>query len=225
VRLATLSIDGCSFRHRWSLGALSEGTAELIAENLHNFSLGPSHRYHRDVELLERAGIDPDWTEGARALAEVMEDALVGRYDGPDPDRPTRQGGESAAAHSEPHGAGELGRHQRACAASQRLARGRDAVAGPRVASSATCTDEPSRSRLEVWIVRPPGALRARIAGRWPARTRRGGDERTEAQRLADIGWIEWGGELIWAAGSRRAAPPTACARLSSIQRTSRRWA
>jgi hypothetical protein len=68
-----------------SLGALSEGTAELIAENLHNFSLGPSHRYHRDVELLERAGIDPDWTEGARALAEVMEDALVGRYDGPIP--------------------------------------------------------------------------------------------------------------------------------------------
>jgi hypothetical protein len=27
-----------------SLGALSEGTAELIAENLHNFSLGSSHR-------------------------------------------------------------------------------------------------------------------------------------------------------------------------------------
>lgn len=27
-----------------------------------------------------------------------------------------------------------------------------------------------------------------------------GVDERTEAQRLADMGWVEWGGELIWAA-------------------------
>ena len=25
--------------------------------------------------------------------------------------------------------------------------------------------------------------------------------ERTEAQRLADDGWVEWGGELIWAVG------------------------
>lgn len=64
---------------------LSEPLAELIAENLHNFSLGPSHRYYRDVEMLARAGIDPEWTEGARALAEVMEDALVGRHDGPIP--------------------------------------------------------------------------------------------------------------------------------------------
>ncbi len=63
----------------------SEPLAELIAENLHNFSLGPSHRYHRDVEMLARAGIDPEWTDGARALAEVMEDALVGRYEGPIP--------------------------------------------------------------------------------------------------------------------------------------------
>ncbi|MGC2374676.1 MAG: hypothetical protein WA484_12455 [Solirubrobacteraceae bacterium] len=64
---------------------LSGPLAELIAENLHNFSLGPSHRYYRDVEMLARAGIDPEWTEGARALAEVMEDALVGRHDGPIP--------------------------------------------------------------------------------------------------------------------------------------------
>ena len=74
----TFDIDGRT-------GQLSEPLAELLAENLHNFSLGPSHRYHRDVELLERAGIDPEWTEGAKALAEVMEDALVGRHDGPIP--------------------------------------------------------------------------------------------------------------------------------------------
>ena len=30
--------------------------------------------------------------------------------------------------------------------------------------------------------------------------------ERTEAQRLADIGWVEWGGELIGPSASRRAA-------------------
>jgi hypothetical protein len=34
------------------------------------------------------------------------------------------------------------------------------------------------------------------------------GDERTEAQRLADIGWIEWGGELIWAAGFTSGGAP-----------------
>ena len=64
---------------------LSEPLAELIAENLHNFSLGPSHRYYRDVAMLARAGIDPEWTEGASALAQVMEDALVGHHDGPIP--------------------------------------------------------------------------------------------------------------------------------------------
>jgi hypothetical protein len=32
--------------------------------------------------------------------------------------------------------------------------------------------------------------------------------ERTEAQRLADIGWIEWGGELIWVAGYTSGGAP-----------------
>lgn len=66
-------------------GELSEPLAELVAENLHNFSLGPSHRFHRDVVMLENGGIDPEWTEGARALSEVIEDTLVGRFDGPIP--------------------------------------------------------------------------------------------------------------------------------------------
>jgi hypothetical protein len=74
----TFDIDGRTVE-------LSEPLAELIAENLHNFSLGKTHRYHSDVEMLARAGVDPEWTEGARALAEVMEDALVGRYEGPIP--------------------------------------------------------------------------------------------------------------------------------------------
>ncbi len=31
------------------------------------------------MELLARAGVDPEWVEGARAPADVMEDVLVGR--------------------------------------------------------------------------------------------------------------------------------------------------
>lgn len=40
---------------------------------------------------------------------------------------------------------------------------------------------------------------------------RRGRDEqleRTEAERLADSGWIEWGGELIWVAGFTSGGAP-----------------
>jgi hypothetical protein len=33
-------------------------------------------------------------------------------------------------------------------------------------------------------------------------------DERTEAQRLADNGWVEWGGELIWAVGFTSGGAP-----------------
>jgi hypothetical protein len=64
---------------------LSERGAEMIAENLHNYALGPSHRYSRDVALLTRAGVDPEWIYGARALADVIEDTLVGRRNGPIP--------------------------------------------------------------------------------------------------------------------------------------------
>ena len=32
--------------------------------------------------------------------------------------------------------------------------------------------------------------------------------ERTEAQRLADNGWVEWGGELIWAVGFTSGGAP-----------------
>lgn len=32
--------------------------------------------------------------------------------------------------------------------------------------------------------------------------------ERPEAQRLADAGWIEWGGELIWVAGFTSGGAP-----------------
>jgi hypothetical protein len=32
--------------------------------------------------------------------------------------------------------------------------------------------------------------------------------ERTDAQRLADNGWVEWGGELIWAVGFTSGGAP-----------------
>jgi hypothetical protein len=64
---------------------LSEPLAELLAENLHNFSFGPAHGYYKDVERLAQAGIDPTWTQGAKAMADIIEDALVGVYDRPIP--------------------------------------------------------------------------------------------------------------------------------------------
>ena len=52
------------------------------------------------------------------------------------------------------------------------------------------------------------GALQApRVASPWPARTREQ-LEQIEAQRLADSGWIEWGGELIWAVGFTSGGAP-----------------
>jgi hypothetical protein len=66
-------------------GSLSDRVAELIAENLRCYAAGPSHRYHRDVEMLTRAGVDRAWVRGARAMADVMEDTLAGVREGPVP--------------------------------------------------------------------------------------------------------------------------------------------
>ena len=53
---------------------------------------------------------------------------------------------------------------------------------------------------------RAPDAHRG---SRTPGRPRLGEQlERTEAQRLADVGWIEWGGELIWVAGYTSGGAP-----------------
>ncbi len=65
----------------------------------------------------------------------------------------------------------------------------------------------------------PDGAIRKssgsrarskRNRARTPGRRARGQEqlERTEAQRLADTGWIEWGGELIWVAGFTSGGAP-----------------
>jgi hypothetical protein len=52
---------------------------------------------------------------------------------------------------------------------------------------------------------------RSRLQGRSRAPGRRGRSEPvegTKAQRLADSGWIEWGGELIWVAGYTSGGAP-----------------
>ena len=73
-------------------GLLSQPVAELIADNLRCFAAGPSHRFYRDVELLAQAGVDPTWVEGARPVADVMEDTLVGSREGPIPLDPAGKG-------------------------------------------------------------------------------------------------------------------------------------
>jgi len=48
--------------------------------------------------------------------------------------------------------------------------------------------------------------------------------ERTEVQRLADEGWVEWGDELIWAVGFTSGGAPFGLGSLSSTPRTCKRW-
>jgi hypothetical protein len=57
---------------------------------------------------------------------------------------------------------------------------------------------------------RDRGRSRRRRGPRDPGRRRlaEGVDERTDAERLADMGWIEWGGELIWAVGFTSGGAP-----------------
>ncbi len=57
----------------------------------------------------------------------------------------------------------------------------------------------------------PKSRARSRRRPRSRASGRRGRGEqleRTEAERLADSGWIEWGGELIWVAGFTSGGAP-----------------
>jgi hypothetical protein len=56
---------------------------------------------------------------------------------------------------------------------------------------------------------RDPGARSKRRGSRAGARRGRGEQlERTQAQRIADAGWIEWGGELTWAVGFTSGGAP-----------------
>jgi hypothetical protein len=69
--------------------------------------------------------------------------------------------------------------------------------------------------RLESLRMKRSGAP-ARSSGSFGRTARRGKSRRraagqtdlTEAERLAEIGWVEWGGELIWAAGFTEGGAP-----------------
>ncbi len=61
---------------------LTDEQATLVAQNLRNYAKGTCPR---DVALGSRMSGNPDWTDGALALAEFTEEALVGNLDGPLP--------------------------------------------------------------------------------------------------------------------------------------------
>jgi hypothetical protein len=61
---------------------LTDEQATLLAENLRNYAKGT---FPRDVELGAQLSGNPDWTCGARALADFIEEVLVGNLAGPLP--------------------------------------------------------------------------------------------------------------------------------------------
>jgi hypothetical protein len=58
---------------------LTESEATLLAESLHNYAKGV---VPEGVKLGADLGGGPDWTDGALALADWIEDVLVGRFTG-----------------------------------------------------------------------------------------------------------------------------------------------
>jgi hypothetical protein len=54
--------------------SLSEPEARILAERLRLFAAG---KFEGDVAHLAAKGTDPEWVEGARALADAIEDVLT----------------------------------------------------------------------------------------------------------------------------------------------------
>jgi hypothetical protein len=61
---------------------LTEDQATLLAESLRNYANG---KLADDVALGQRLSGNPGWTDGALALADFTEEALVGNLPGPLP--------------------------------------------------------------------------------------------------------------------------------------------
>jgi len=89
---------------------------------------------------------------------------------------------------------------------------------GRQVKRERACTSA-CRARVAVIVAKRNGATRKSSGPRGRARRRRGSRTadrrglseelgRTEAEQLADGGWIEWGGELIWVAGFTSGGAP-----------------
>lgn len=56
--------------------------ATLVAENLRLFAIG---KFPHDAELVAQMGANPDWRQGAKPLADVMEESFTGSHEGPIP--------------------------------------------------------------------------------------------------------------------------------------------
>jgi hypothetical protein len=56
------------------LTAVADREAMTVGERLRCFAAGA---YREDVEELTRSGTDPGWLEGARAMADAIEDVLT----------------------------------------------------------------------------------------------------------------------------------------------------
>lgn len=74
---------------------LSEPEARILSERLRGFAAG---QYGGDVADLAARGTDPEWIEGARALADVIEDVLTGTHDGAIPVDPKGKAADAALA-------------------------------------------------------------------------------------------------------------------------------
>ena len=76
--------------------------------------------------------------------------------------------------------------------------------------SSARCSRVENHGQAkQTQLAETAGALPTRSPVGTPGRRGLGGQlAQTEARRLADSGWIEWGGELIWAVGFTSGGAP-----------------
>ena len=71
-----------SFEVSGEVYTLPRGQATNLAEKLRLFAAG---EYAGDVELLSGLGADAAWVSGARAVADFIEESLVGNLDRPLP--------------------------------------------------------------------------------------------------------------------------------------------
>jgi hypothetical protein len=71
-----------TFEFSSSVYLLTEREATLLAENLRNYAKGV---FPRDVDLASRLSGDGRWIDGALAVADFIEEMLVGNLSGPLP--------------------------------------------------------------------------------------------------------------------------------------------
>jgi hypothetical protein len=71
-----------SFEFSESLYELTENQATFLAETLRNYAKG---KCPAAVKQAADLGSDPNWTDGALAVADFIEEQLVGNLDGPLP--------------------------------------------------------------------------------------------------------------------------------------------